>query len=82
MRLSDIRDKKIRTVDGEIVGRVHEVHCDDGKVVALVCGAPSLIERLTATAHGRRVPWEDVLRIAKDAVVIGPKSASPRRRGA
>ena len=28
MRLSELRDKKVRTLDGETLGRVHEVHCD------------------------------------------------------
>lgn len=88
MRLSDLRDKKVKTLDGELIGRVHEVHCDGGRVVALMCGAPSFIERLTAKTHGRRVPWEDVVRIGKDAVVItsngsqtrpGTRRASARR---
>ena len=79
MRLSDLRDKKVKTLDGKIVGRVHEVQCDHGRVVALMCGAPSLIERLTAKAHGRRVPWEEVVRVDEKAVVIGPKKASAAR---
>jgi sporulation protein YlmC with PRC-barrel domain len=79
MRLSDLRGKKVRTAAGETVGRVHEVHCDSGRVVALMCGAPSLIERLTAKAHGRRVPWEDVLRVDEQAVVIGPKKPGAAR---
>jgi sporulation protein YlmC with PRC-barrel domain len=84
MRLSDLRDKKVETLDGDTVGRVHEVHCDGGQIVGLMCGAPSLIERLTAKSHGRRVPWDDVLRVDEDAVVIGPRSkasASHSRRG-
>jgi sporulation protein YlmC with PRC-barrel domain len=45
MRLSDLRDKRIETTGGKTIGRVHEVHCDKGRVVALICGAGSLIER-------------------------------------
>jgi sporulation protein YlmC with PRC-barrel domain len=26
MRLSDLQDKTVRTLDGETLGRVHEVH--------------------------------------------------------
>jgi sporulation protein YlmC with PRC-barrel domain len=70
MRLSDLRDKQVKTLDGVAVGRVHEVHCDGGRIVALMCGSHSFIERLTAKTHGRRVPWDDVVRIGKDAVVI------------
>ena len=84
MRLSDLRDKKIKTLDGEILGRVHEVHCDGGRVTALMCGALSFIERLTAKQHGRRVPWDRVVRVDEGAVVIGPAkeaSAARNRRG-
>ena len=31
MRLTDLRDKKVVTLDGETLGRVHEVHCDGGR---------------------------------------------------
>jgi sporulation protein YlmC with PRC-barrel domain len=85
MRLSDLRDKPIKTLDGETVGRVHEVHCEKGDVTALMCGAVSLIERLTAKKHGRRIPWDRVTRITADAVIIATESAkvsgSRTRRG-
>ena len=73
MRLSDLRDKKLRSVEGEKLGRVHEVHCKDGRVVALMCGPGSFIERWTGRSEGRRVPWEAVRRIEADAVVIDEK---------
>ena len=79
MRLSDLRDKKVTTLDGDVVGRVHEVHCDSGRVVALICGALSFIERLTAKAHGRRVPWDEVVRVEKDALVVASSGARTRR---
>jgi sporulation protein YlmC with PRC-barrel domain len=72
MRLSDLRDAKVRTLDGEMLGRVHEIHVEDGRVTALTCSPGSFIERLTARTHGRRVPWECVRRIAPGAVVVVP----------
>ena len=77
MRLSDLRDKPIRTLDGKRVGRVHEVHCEGGKITALKCGPGSLIERLTDKSEGRRIPWEAVRRIDAKAIVI---SDPPKRR--
>lgn len=89
MRLSDLRDLRIRTVDGERLGRVHEVHCDKGNVTALICGAGSFLERLTAKRKGHRIPWECVRRISKKEVVVTleppkrakPPSASRSRKG-
>jgi sporulation protein YlmC with PRC-barrel domain len=86
MRLSGLRDAKVKTLDGETLGRVHEVHVEGAKVVALICGPGSFIERLTARKHGRRIPWECVRRITGKEIVVVPDppqrvSASRTRRG-
>ena len=81
MRLSDLRDKKVGTVDGDALGRVHEVHADKGRVVALMCGGGSFIERWTGKGHGRRIPWEEVVRVEKKQVVVKPASATQSRQG-
>jgi len=73
MRLSDLQDKTVRTLDGETLGRVHEVHCDKGVVTALTCGPGSLIERLTARQHGRKIPWECVRKVDADHILITPE---------
>jgi sporulation protein YlmC with PRC-barrel domain len=70
MRLSKLRDMKVRSLDGETLGRVHEVHCERGRVIALMCGPGSLIERWTGHKKGRRIPWDLVKRIERDAVIV------------
>ncbi len=72
MRLTDLRDKTVVTLDGERLGRVHEVHCDGGRVTALMTGPGSFIERLTARKKGRRIPWDCVVRIEARQVVVTP----------
>ena len=78
MRLSNLRDAKVRTLDGEHLGRVHEVHVESGRIAALTCGPGSFIEMLTAKKHGRRIPWECVVKIEKKQVVVVPDP--PQRR--
>jgi sporulation protein YlmC with PRC-barrel domain len=86
MRLSDLRDKKVRSLDGETLGRVHEVHAENGRVTALMCGPGSLLERLTAKKEGRRIPWEFVKRVESGAVIVvsdppqKKKPIAPRNR--
>ena len=80
MRLSDLRDKKVKTLDGAGLGRVHEVHVENGRVVALTCGVGSFIERLTAKSKGRRIPWECVRRVEAEHVVVSPDP--PQRKPA
>jgi len=86
MRLSDVHNAEVRTLDGEMLGRVHEVHCDHGRVIALMCGPGSFIERLTARKKGRRIPWEYVRRVEHGRVIVAPDppqriSASRTPRG-
>ena len=89
MRLSDLRDLRVKSVDGKSLGRVHEVHSDNGKVTALICGAGSFLERLTSKSEGRRIPWESVRSLNRKEVVVTvdpPKrakapGASRNRRG-
>ncbi|NUQ18821.1 MAG: hypothetical protein HOP95_10300 [Sphingomonas sp.] len=77
MRLSDLTDAKVRTLDGDVLGRVHEVHCDGGRIVALTCGPGSFIEKLTAKKHGRRIPWEYVRKVKHREVTV---TADPPQR--
>lgn len=70
MRLSDLRDARVKTIGGKTLGRVHEVHSDGGRITALTCGAGSFIERLTAKKQGRRVPWECVRKIERKLIVV------------
>jgi sporulation protein YlmC with PRC-barrel domain len=72
IRLSDLRNKRLCSLDGEVLGRVHEVHCENGTVTALMCGPGSFIERWTARRSGRRIPWEAVRRIGREAVIVAP----------
>jgi sporulation protein YlmC with PRC-barrel domain len=78
MRLSDLRNKPIRTLDGERLGRVHEVHCEGGRVIALTAGPGSLVERLSAKDNGRRIPWEFVKRVEPTAIIVA--ADPPQRR--
>jgi sporulation protein YlmC with PRC-barrel domain len=87
IRLSELRDAKVKTLDGKALGRVHEVHAEGGRVVALTCGPGSFIERLTAKKKGRRIPWECVVKIERKQLTVVPDrpqrkpSASRTRQG-
>jgi sporulation protein YlmC with PRC-barrel domain len=81
MRLSDLQDKKVRGLDGETLGRVHEVHCEKGIVTALMCGPGSFIERLTAKKKGRRIPWECVRKVSDREVVVTPDPPQRKLKG-
>jgi sporulation protein YlmC with PRC-barrel domain len=75
MRLTDLRHKKVRSLNGEQLGRVFEVHCDKGRVTALMIGGGSLYERFTARKGGRRIPWELVKRVQAKTIIVSPDLA-------
>jgi sporulation protein YlmC with PRC-barrel domain len=80
MRLSDLRDKEVRTLDGEKLGRVHEVHCERDRIIALMCGGGGFLERWTGKRGGRRVPWEWVRKIADEEIVVAPAAPGDKSR--
>jgi sporulation protein YlmC with PRC-barrel domain len=82
MRLSDLRDAKVKTLDGDTLGRVHEVHSKGGRIIALTCGAGSWLGSLTAKSGGRRIPWECVVKIGRNEIVIAPEAPQRKARSA
>lgn len=80
MRLTDLQGKLVRTLDGEKLGRVHEVHCEKGIVTALMVGPASFIERLTAKRKGRRVPWDCVRKVEGKRIVVTPNPPQRKSR--
>ncbi len=72
MRLTDLQNKTVYTLDGERLGRVHEVHCENGVLIALKVGAGGFIERMTAKTKGRRVPWVQVAKVERDRILVTP----------
>jgi sporulation protein YlmC with PRC-barrel domain len=78
MRLTELQDAKVKSLDGKTLGRVHEVHCDKGAVVAIMCGPGSFIERLTARQEGRRIKWDCVRKIGQGEIIVAPRP--PKRK--
>jgi hypothetical protein len=60
----------VKTLDGEILGRVHDVHCANERIVELSCGPVSFIERLTAKKKGRQIAWECVRRFRRGELIV------------
>ena len=54
MRLSSLRGSRVRTLDGETLGRVHEVHCEGCRITAIVAG-PAECNAKFAEKKGRWV---------------------------
>lgn len=82
MNVSDLLGSRVRTEDGESLGRVHDVRAELGprslKITGLVVGRWGVLERLGLGAPGSGVrirsrdvvPWKDVVRADRRGVVV------------
>jgi sporulation protein YlmC with PRC-barrel domain len=70
MRSSDLQGKRVVTEAGERLGRVDEIHLQDGVVSALTCGGGGLLQRFTASRRGKRVAWDRVRTITASEIVV------------
>jgi sporulation protein YlmC with PRC-barrel domain len=76
MLVSDLQGMQVRREDGEVLGRVFELHVENGRVKNLICGPRGFLQRLSASRAGRRVPWERVVGIEGREIVV--RDAGPR----
>jgi sporulation protein YlmC with PRC-barrel domain len=85
MNVSNLLGCQVRTEEGELLGRVHDVRGElcprTLKVTGLVVGKMGLLERLGLGAPGSGVrirshdvvPWKDVVRADRRGVVVRRK---------
>jgi uncharacterized protein YrrD len=72
MRLTDLHGARVRSADGSILGRVWEVHCREGRVIALGIGSGGLLQRMAGGRdRGRRIPWEEVAQLRGREILLG-----------
>ena len=72
--LSQLVGKPVRTEGGELVGHVREVRAKDDRVDTLICGASGFLQRLSGARTGRRVKWQQVLRVTSKEIICGKSS--------
>ena len=70
MRLAELDGLIVKTLAGERLGRVHEVHVENQEVVALDYGPAGMVERLTGRRAGRTVPWRAVRQVSQGEVIV------------
>lgn len=85
LRLSDLRQRDvINVVDGRRLGFIDDVEIDDeGQITALILPGPPRLFGLLGRDRDLVVPWERVLRIGEDVILVelrGGLLSRPRRR--
>jgi sporulation protein YlmC with PRC-barrel domain len=80
IRSSELTGRKVRMEDGQVLGRVHEIHAEAGRVKSLTVGAGGWLQRLAASRHGKRIGWEQVVRMDADGIVVRKATRAPGGR--
>lgn len=86
LRLSDLRLRDvINIVDGRRLGYIEDLEIDDrdGQIVALIVPGPPRLFGLLGRDRDLVVPWDRVLKIGEDVILVelrGLASWSPGRR--
>ena len=82
IRASELQGKRVRSENGEVLGRVYEIRLRHSRVAALICGARGFFQRLAGTVSGHRIAWEQVRKITSSEIVIADSASRtvPRRR--
>jgi sporulation protein YlmC with PRC-barrel domain len=70
VRASDLQGKRVVSEAGERLGCVGEIHTQGGEVTALTVGAGGLLQRFLNSRRGKRVAWDQVLRMTDREIVV------------
>jgi sporulation protein YlmC with PRC-barrel domain len=76
MRISKLCGKTVRRQNGEILGRIREVHAEDNQITTLICGARGILQRFTGSRKGHRVAWKDVIKLDGDEIIVADNKSS------
>ena len=74
IRAGDLQGARIVDESGATLGRVGEVHLENGRVSAITCGVGGVLQRFTTWRGGRRIDWNRVARFEAGRLVIGSDS--------
>ena len=80
IRSADLQGMRVVAEDGRSLGRVSEIHVQDGAVTVLVCGGRGLLQRFRSSRGGRRIAWEDVRRLAGHEIVVADRRPTSRAK--
>ena len=70
IRTSDLQGKPVRRENGEVLGRVYEIHIRHSRVASLICGSRGVLQRLTGSASGHRVDWTQVREVTPKEIIV------------
>jgi sporulation protein YlmC with PRC-barrel domain len=76
MRVSKLCGKTVRRQNGELLGRIREVHANANEITTLICGARGILQRFTGSRKGHRIAWKDVIEINGDEIIVADNKSS------
>ena len=70
MRLSELQNKDIITLDGKLVGNIIDIVLEDGKVKYLVVEKSKFLLSMFSSKDELEIKWEQIKKIGEDVILI------------
>lgn len=63
MLICQLNRRPVFDADGKMLGRLHELEAEHGKIERIVFGKAGFFERMTGRSAHMKRPWSDVVKI-------------------
>ena len=70
MRLSELQDKDIVTLDGRLVGNIVDIVISDGKIEGMIVEKNKFFISLISSRNEVEIKWQNIKTIGDDVILV------------
>lgn len=71
MRLSELQNKDIVTVDGKLIGNIVDIVIENGSVKSLVIEKSKFFLSMFSSKDEFEIKWSQIKKIGEDVILVG-----------
>lgn len=71
MRLSELQNKDIVTIDGKLIGNIVDIVIENGVIKTMVVEKGKFIVSLFSSKNEQEIKWEMIKTIGDDVILVG-----------
>ncbi len=71
MRLSELQNKDIVTIDGKLIGNIVDIVIENGVIKTMVVEKGKFIISLFSSKNEQEIKWEMIKTIGDDVILVG-----------
>lgn len=70
MRLSELQDKDIVTLDGRLVGNIVDIVISDGKIEGMIVEKNKFLISMISSRNEVEIKWQNIKTIGDDVILV------------